>query len=809
MSARTLPPRPNLDQLRLQAHELQAAHRAGRSAAAARIAAHHPRLKGAPLTAILQAPLPLSDAQLVIAREYGFESWARLKQRVEFGRGVDRFTPHPRFAEALAALDAGDVGRLQALFAADPGLVHARTNLEPPYHYFTGATLLHHVAGNPGRDHPLPDNILSIARLLLEAGADVDAGTLGPNGGDTMGLLTTSAQASNRELTGPLMDLLLEHGARLDLTSDESMAAALANHAPRAAEKMIALGAEPNLLTAAALGRMDLLRGFFDEAGALVSRPRRHGRELSERDAIGLALLYAYVRRELEAVDFLIEKDGNWNMTGVNNGTALHRAAWSGDLPMVQRLVARGADIANRDNPFVSTPLSWAEHNGQGEVFEWLRTHCAIDLHDAVSFNLAEHVEARLAEDPGAVNQRRDHWDIPQGTALHWAAWRKRDDLARVLLAHRADPNIVAGNGLTALDLADASGATEIAALLEQQGGTRTAAPHEPNHPALGPFERVTEDILEAYTSGAADALDRLGTFFGDRFSQERPDWIVPMAATLTQERFSGPEWIFEQKFDGIRLIAYKQGPDVRLYSRNRLPQHLPAVAEAIASLPARDAILDGEVAWPHSALAYHVFDIMWLDGHDVMSRPLEERRALLGSLLPRGDGRGVLRRVPLLDDPHPWERAAREGWEGVIAKRRGSPYEQRRSPHWLKMKCEASQELVVGGFTDPQGARVGLGALLVGYFEGSDFVFAGKLGTGFDTRLLLELRRRLDALEIPESPFTRAVGLPRLRAHWVRPEIVVQVAFIEWTVHGKLRHPRLLGVRYDKAPREVVRETR
>jgi bifunctional non-homologous end joining protein LigD len=123
-------------------------------------------------------------------------------------------------------------------------------------------------------------------------------------------------------------------------------------------------------------------------------------------------------------------------------------------------------------------------------------------------------------------------------------------------------------------------------------------------------------------------------------------------------------------------------------------------------------------------------------------------------------------------------------------------------------MKCEAAQEFVVGGFTDPQGARVGLGALLVGYYQGDDLVFAGKIGTGFDTRLLLELRTRLDALEIDKKPFTAGTGLPRLGAHWVRPEIVVQVGFIEWTVHGKLRHPRLLGVRTDKAAREVVRES-
>jgi DNA ligase D-like protein (predicted ligase) len=285
------------------------------------------------------------------------------------------------------------------------------------------------------------------------------------------------------------------------------------------------------------------------------------------------------------------------------------------------------------------------------------------------------------------------------------------------------------------------------------------------------------------------------------------------MAATLTQERFTGPEWIFERKLDGIRMLAFKKGADVKLYSRNQLPQHYPRVAEAIAKLPVRDVILDGEAAWDRSTslaagftgrVEYHVFDILWLDGRDVTCLPLDERRALLETLPLRAP----LGRVAEIKDDKPWERACREGWEGVIAKRRDSRYEHRRSPNWLKMKCEASQELVVGGFTDPQGSRVGLGALLVGYFDKDDFVFAGKIGTGFDTKLLLELRARLDALEIPKSPFTKAKGLPRLRAHWVRPEVVVQVAFIEWTVHGKLRHPRLLGVRYDKSPREVVRET-
>jgi bifunctional non-homologous end joining protein LigD len=272
------------------------------------------------------------------------------------------------------------------------------------------------------------------------------------------------------------------------------------------------------------------------------------------------------------------------------------------------------------------------------------------------------------------------------------------------------------------------------------------------------------------------------------------PEWIVPMAATLTQERFTGPEWRFERKVDGIRLLAFKRGRQIRLLSRNQREQDCPAIAAAIGELPLDDAILDGELDWDGGA--YHLFDVMWVDGRDVTALPLHQRQALLDALPLRPP----LARVESVDDPLPWERAAREGWEGVIAKRLESPYEQRRSPHWLKMKCEITQELLVGGFTDPQGSRVGLGALLVGYRDGGDVVFAGKVGTGFDRKLLVDLRARLDALEIPAPPFTKGSGLPRRGAHWVRPEIAVEVAFIEWTTHHKLRHPRLLAVRQPKS---------
>jgi len=291
------------------------------------------------------------------------------------------------------------------------------------------------------------------------------------------------------------------------------------------------------------------------------------------------------------------------------------------------------------------------------------------------------------------------------------------------------------------------------------------------------------------------------GTQLGRELPDSFPEWLDPMAATLTQERFTGPEWIFERKYDGIRLLAFCRAGEVHLYSRNRLPQNIPPLAQAIAHLPVRDVILDGEITWDRSGM-YHVFDILWLDGRDLTPLPLDERRALLAALPMTPP----IQRVEAVDHARPWELACSEGWEGVIAKRRDAPYEHRRSKHWLKMKCEVVHDFVVGGFSDPLGARVGLGALLVGYFDGDDFVFAGKVGTGFDRQLLLDLRNRLDLLEVPHAPFTRAKGLPRVRAHWVRPEIVVRVAFIEWTVHEKLRHSRLLSVRDDRDPREVTR---
>jgi bifunctional non-homologous end joining protein LigD len=311
-----------------------------------------------------------------------------------------------------------------------------------------------------------------------------------------------------------------------------------------------------------------------------------------------------------------------------------------------------------------------------------------------------------------------------------------------------------------------------------------------------------------------------------------RPSWVEPMLATLTAERFSDPAWFFEPKFDGERCVAIRDGGEVRLLSRTRkrLDGRYPELVEALAAQEADDFAVDGEIVafdgdrtsfarlqrrmqleHPSPALRaeipifYYLFDVVYANGSDLARLGCRDRKAVLDGLLSFAD--------PLRATPHrdtegeaSWREACAKGWEGVIAKRADAPYVHGRSRDWLKFKCVNEQEFVIGGFTDPKRSRVGFGALLVGYYDGDDLAYAGKVGTGFDDVLLQGLRRRLDALERDRSPFT--VGRPPVAGtHWVRPELVAQLGFAEWTVDGRLRHPRFLGLRDDKDPRSVRRE--
>jgi DNA ligase D-like protein (predicted ligase) len=301
------------------------------------------------------------------------------------------------------------------------------------------------------------------------------------------------------------------------------------------------------------------------------------------------------------------------------------------------------------------------------------------------------------------------------------------------------------------------------------------------------------------------------------------PAFIEPMKAVLTDERFSDPAWIFERKLDGIRCEAIKSNGTVRLLSRNELSLdgRYPEIVAALERDRAEDVVVDGEVvAFEGSRTSFeklarrghervavflYVFDLMHLDGHDTRPLPLRARKRLLRRAL---DFVGPVRLTPYRnrDGEALFRDACRKGWEGLIAKRADSLYTSARSRDWLKFKCAAEQELVVGGYTDPKGSRVELGALLVGHFEDGRLRYAGKVGTGFDRETLRDLSRRLRPLRRERSPFVDA-DIRERGVHWVEPELVVQVGFTEWTRDGRLRHPRFIGVREDKSAREVVRE--
>jgi DNA ligase D-like protein (predicted ligase) len=310
-----------------------------------------------------------------------------------------------------------------------------------------------------------------------------------------------------------------------------------------------------------------------------------------------------------------------------------------------------------------------------------------------------------------------------------------------------------------------------------------------------------------------------------------QPEWVEPMAATLTEERFSHPDWIFERKLDGVRVLAFRKGRTVRLYSRTRKAQDgaYPEIAEALQTQDA-DVVVDGEVVAFEGrqtsfarlqgrlglrdpdrarrtgiAVFLYLFDLLHLDGHDVSRLSLRARKSLLRRAVSFRDPLRFLTHRVTRGEAY-YREACSKGWEGLIAKRASASYQHRRSRDWLKFKCVAEQEFVIGGWTDPQGSRAGLGALLIGYHEDGALRYAGKVGTGFNERTLRDLRERLDRLEREDPPFDRSPTLPR-RAHWVEPRLVAQVGFTEWTHDGRLRHPRYLGLREDKRPRDVVRE--
>jgi DNA ligase D-like protein (predicted ligase) len=299
---------------------------------------------------------------------------------------------------------------------------------------------------------------------------------------------------------------------------------------------------------------------------------------------------------------------------------------------------------------------------------------------------------------------------------------------------------------------------------------------------------------------------------------------IEPMKAVLAETPFSDPGWIFERKLDGIRCIAIRDKDGVSLMSRTarRMNDQFPELVQALEREPSRDFIADGEiVAFEGGVTSFarlqqrarervpvflYVFDLPRHEGEDLRPLPLRKRKARLRSAL---EFDGPIRFNPHRNGEHGEElyrEACEKGLEGVIAKRADSPYRGGRSRDWLKLKCHAEQELVIGGFTAPKGSRTEFGALLVGYNEDDALRYAGKVGTGFDQATLRSLGAKLREREQPESPFEPFKPVPP-SARWVRPDLVAQVGFAEWTRDRRLRHPRYIGLREDKPATEVVRE--
>ena len=311
----------------------------------------------------------------------------------------------------------------------------------------------------------------------------------------------------------------------------------------------------------------------------------------------------------------------------------------------------------------------------------------------------------------------------------------------------------------------------------------------------------------------------------------KQPDFIEPMRATLVHEHFSDADWIYERKLDGERCILHKRGDTVTLYSRNenRKNDTYPEIAEALSQLSG-SFILDAEIVTfegkttsfkrlqsrihtrnPDPALLRktpvyaYVFDLLFFEGYDLRHLPLRERKNALRRALGSG---GPIRFLPHRNE-HGEDylaEACGKGWEGLIAKEAASTYQSTRSRKWLKFKCGHGQELVIGGFTDPEGERVGFGALLLGYFEDEEFHYAGRVGTGFDDAFLESFREKLDRIERKTTPFAD-LDSDDETTHWAEPRYVGEIGFTEWTDDHRLRHPRFLGLREDKEPRDVRKE--
>jgi bifunctional non-homologous end joining protein LigD len=312
------------------------------------------------------------------------------------------------------------------------------------------------------------------------------------------------------------------------------------------------------------------------------------------------------------------------------------------------------------------------------------------------------------------------------------------------------------------------------------------------------------------------------------------PEWMDPMLAKLTHDYFTGDDWVFERKLDGERMIAYVlEDGSVRLMSRNKkvINNSYPEIADALEKQATPGCIVDGEVVAFNDKdvtdfqklqprmhvqsreeslksdvrVYYYIFDCMYADGHDITHCELRSRKKILRNAV-KFEGPVRWEEYRIDDGLKYYREACKKGWEGLIAKHLGSTYVHKRSADWLKFKCIEQQEFVIGGFTDPHGSRIGFGALLLGFYREGELFYAGEVGTGFDDETLKRLHDEMVPLESDESQYD-AGDPPTHEVHFLKPELVCEVAFSQWTEADRLRHPRFRGMRRDKSAHDVHKE--
>jgi len=331
-----------------------------------------------------------------------------------------------------------------------------------------------------------------------------------------------------------------------------------------------------------------------------------------------------------------------------------------------------------------------------------------------------------------------------------------------------------------------------------------------------------------------ADPLDVLSDDARDKVRKKKqPSWTNPMLAKLTKDYFSDTGWLYERKLDGVRCLVFRDGKSIRIMSRNKnnMNNTYPELVDALKKLKPNRLIADGEiVAFKNNvtnferlqnrigiedpeearskniAVYLYLFDLLYLNGYDLTKAPLVDRKKVLKSAFNFNNTIRFVTHRRKNGEAY-FEDACKKGWEGVIVKRADSAYKHSRSSDWLKFKCGNRQEMVIGGYTDPHGERIGFGALLIGYYDNGALQYAGKVGTGYDNDFLEDFSGKLQNIERKTCPFASE---PKEKgAHWVTPKYVGEVGFTEWTADGKLRHPRFIGLRHDKDPKDVVREKR